>query len=232
MVIYGSRPVEELVRNAPHAIREVFVTDTARGGSLGVDAAIRTVDKNELDRITDGGNHQGIAVRVAEFPFSSLDAIIAATEDEPRARVVILDQVQDPQNLGAILRTAAAFGVHGVLIPKDRAATVTPAVVRASAGFAFSVRVARVTNVARALEQLKEAGYWTVGAVVEEGVPPWEIDFDMKTALVVGAEGPGIRRLVAEACDFRVAVPMAAGVDSLNVSVSTGVLLYEIVRPR
>ena len=130
----------------------------------------------------------------------------------------------------SIQRAAAAFGVHGVLIGKDRSAQVTPAVIRASAGLAYRVPVARVTNTSRALEDLKDAGFWAVGAVMGDAQPPWAIDFDMKTALVMGAEGSGIRKLVAENCDLRVEIPMAQGVDSLNVSASAAVLLYEIAR--
>lgn len=230
MVIYGARPVQEVLQNAANALRELIVDDERKATELGADVRVRIVDTAKLDEICEGGNHQGIAAEVIDFPYTSLAAIRDATRDRGRACVLVLDQVQDPQNLGTILRTAAAFGVDGVLIGKDRSAQVTPAVIRASAGLAYRVPVARVTNTSRALEELKEAGFWTVGAVMADAQPPWAIDFDMKTALVMGAEGSGIRRLVAQNCDFRVEIPMAEGVDSLNVASSTAVLLYEIAR--
>jgi 23S rRNA (guanosine2251-2'-O)-methyltransferase len=145
---------------------------------------------------------------------------------------VVLDSVQDPHNLGAIIRSASVFGADAVIIPRDRAVGVTPVVVKASAGATEHMPIARVTNLARALEQLKQAGVWTVAAVADDAQEPWNLDLTGPIALVMGAEGKGLRPLVAKTCDFRAKIPMAGQVASLNVSVASGALLYEAVRQR
>lgn len=238
MYIYGVHPVEELLISVPDKVQKILCEDPALAKFSRVcelaDArglALGRADVRELDRLTDGGNHQGIAVQTRPFEYDSLHNLIDLTANLPRACILILDQIQDPQNLGAILRSAAAMGVHGVLIPKNRAAGVTPAVVRASAGQALKVRVALVTNIARALDELKENGWWAVGSVVGPGSRDlWQIDFDMKTALVLGSEHQGLRRLVGEKCDFKAHIPMQLGVESLNVASAASIMLYEIRR--
>jgi 23S rRNA (guanosine2251-2'-O)-methyltransferase len=171
------------------------------------------------------------------FRYRELDELVAlaAAAGEPPL-LLVLDGVQDPQNLGALVRSAHVLGAHGVVVPKDRAAHVTPSVVKASAGATEHVAIALVTNLARALEELKAAGVWTVGAVVEpggdEGAAPWEVDLAAPTALVLGAEGAGVRPLVARGCDLRVRIPMAGRVASLNVAAAGAILLYEAARQR
>ena len=230
MIVYGQHPVEEILDVAPEQIRRVVADHGGRFDGLEIPASVeRTVDGAELDRITDGGNHQGIAAVLGDFQYTGLREILAAVESAATACVVVLDQVQDPRNLGAILRSAAALGADAVLIPKDRAAQVTHTVVRTSAGLAYHVPVCRVTNVARTLEELAEAGFWSVGMAMDGETELADIDFVMKTALVLGGEA-GIRRLVLERCDFRARIPMAAGVESLNVSVAASIALYEIAR--
>ena len=166
--------------------------------------------------------------------YAELDEVLEGLGERAEALVVVLDQVQDVGNLGAILRSAAAFGAHAVVIPRDRAASVTAAVVRTSAGQALRVPVAQVVNIRRALEQLKEVGFWVVGTQVEPGQrtqEPWGIDMEhTRVALVLGGEHGGVRRLVGETCDFQARVPMAPGVESLNVATAAGVLMYEVVR--
>lgn len=240
MRIYGIHPVEELLSVAPDRVTTVYASDagassmeTIRKLVADSDALIEPADNARLDELAHGGNHQGVVAEATPFQYVELDELIERTEDASRACLVVLDQVQDPQNLGAILRSAAAMGVDGAVIPKDRAAGVTGAVVRASSGQAFRVPVAQITNVARTVDRLKEHGYWSVAAEMDaDSQDLWDIDFDMKTALVIGSEHSGIRRLVHEKCDFYARIPMESGVESLNVAAAATVLLYEIRRQR
>jgi len=188
------------------------------------------VDPPDLDALCGNGNHQGVALEGREFAYQDFDAWMEGLAAAPRACALVLDQVQDPNNLGAILRTAAACGVAGVVLPERRAAAVTPAVIKTSAGQALRVPVCQVVNVARALEQLKEAGFWVVGAATRAGQAPWDVKLPEKVAVVMGSEGAGMRRLVEEACDLKVSLPLAPGVESLNVSVAAAMLVYEVMR--
>lgn len=238
MHIYGVHPVEELLSVAPGSVEAVYYSNSAadrlqdvfeRAGTFGI--ACRSVDPNKLDGMAEEGNHQGVVAVTIGFEYTDLRGLIEATDQRSQAGILVLDQVQDPHNLGAILRTAAAVGFDGVVIPKDRAAPVTPTVVRISAGCAFRIPIARVTNITRTLETLKEERWWTVGTRMGQGDPkPWEVDFDMKTVLVMGGEHRGMRRLVEETCDLYTELPMAQGIDSLNVSAAASALLYEVRR--
>ncbi len=232
MIVYGRHPVEELLGVAPDELERLVVDRRDRADGLSLPDGLRVdIDSDELEQITRGGNHQGIAAVLGPFRYTPLGELLAAVEERTTACVVVLDQVQDPHNLGAILRSVAAFGADGVIIAKDRSASVTDTVVRTSAGLAYRVPIARVTNIARTLREMKEDHrFWAVATVLDGDTDVWDIDFQMKTALVMGGEGPGIRRLVDETCDFRARIPMSSGVDSLNVSVATGVMLYEIAR--
>lgn len=238
MYIYGIHPSEELIKTTPDQIDAIYCADPHAGKLEDVRTLVETLglrlrhaSQGDLDRMAEGGNHQGIVVKTRPFEYATLANLLGKTRDAKRACVLVLDQIQDPQNLGAILRSAAAMGVDGVIIPKDRAAGVTAAVVRASAGQALRVPVICITNVARTLDELKDEGWWTAGAAAaEHSTDLWDMDFDMKTALVMGSEHQGIRRLVGEKCDFHVRVPMAAGVESLNVASAASVLLYEVRR--
>lgn len=177
--------------------------------------------------------HQGVAVEVAPFeyaPFAELTALVR--EAGPSALVLALDHLQDPQNLGTLLRAALAFGVTGVVIPERREAGITPAVSRASAGAIEHLRVAQVTNLARALSELKAAGLWIVGLDVRGGQPLAEVDLRGPLAIVVGSEGEGLGRLVGERCDFLAHIPMAGTMESLNAAVAGSIALYEVFRRR
>lgn len=194
---------------------------------------VQTASRKELDRLSEGRNHQGVIVEV-EMPKElgenelrdALDAL------EGKALFLVLDQVQDPHNLGACLRTADAAGVQGVIIPKDQAASITPTVAKVASGAAETVPLYKVTNLARSLGWLKEAGLWVAGAAGEAEKTVYETDLNLPLALVMGAEGKGLRQLTRERCDFLVRIPMFGQVESLNVSVATGVLLFEAVRQR
>jgi 23S rRNA (guanosine2251-2'-O)-methyltransferase len=193
--------------------------------------AVRFVDRAELDRMAGNNAHQGVVAVTSAKQYNDLDDVIAAKHGE-HTLIVVLDGVEDPHNLGAILRTADAVGANGVVIPERRAAGVTGAVAKASAGASEHLPVAKVTNIARTLEDLKERNIWTVG-LDERGKQTYDsVDYKMDCAIVLGAEGKGLHDLVAKKCDFLVSIPMLGKVPSLNVSVAAGVVLYELLRQR
>jgi 23S rRNA (guanosine2251-2'-O)-methyltransferase len=234
-VIYGVRPVIEALRSPR---REVFEVLEAAGTAEVAEAAaasgvpVKRVDRARIGELANGGVHQGIVARVGPYQYSGLDEILAA----PDPLVLVLDGVTDPRNLGAILRAADGAGASGVVIPKDRAAGVTAAAVKASAGASEHARVARETNLRRAIDRMKKSGLWVYAAEGEAeregGTPYYALDLTGPVALVLGSEGRGIRRLVREGCDGAVSIPMLGAVESLNVSVAVAVLLYEARRQR
>jgi 23S rRNA (guanosine2251-2'-O)-methyltransferase len=190
--------------------------------------AVEIVDRRQLDRLQPG-HHQGVLAEADPFRYTRLQDLLGA----PRPLVLVLDSLQDPQNFGTLLRTAQACGVDGVVIPEHRSVGVTAAVVSASAGSVEHLRIARETNLSRAIESLKAKNVWVYGLAVDARRPYWDIDWTGASALVVGAEGPGLGRLVRESCDELVSIPMAAGaVQSLNASVAGSLVLYEAYRQR
>ena len=202
------------------------VIDAAK--KAGVD--IKRVDATELDRASHGGVHQGVVASVQDRESLGPEDLVRGATGAPL--LVVLDGIEDPHNVGAILRTVDAAGASGVVRQERHAAPLGGATAKASAGAVSHVRIADVVNIARALEELKEAGVWTVGLAGDAGKRYDEIDYTLPTALVVGAEGTGLRRLVREKCDWLVSIPMQGHVQSLNVSVATGVVLFEAVRQR
>jgi 23S rRNA (guanosine2251-2'-O)-methyltransferase len=209
-------------------LREVFRTAAERGLSL------LEVTRVELDRLTGGAVHQGVAARVPPYDYAHPDDLLelAAGRGSPPL-VVALDSVTDPRNLGAVVRSAAAFGAHGVVVPERRAAGMTAAAWKVSAGAAARMPVARATNLTRQLESYQSAGCMVVGLAVDGEVALPDLDLaDGPLVLVVGSEGGGLSRLVAKACDQLVSIPMASGVESLNAGVAAGIALYEIARRR
>jgi 23S rRNA (guanosine2251-2'-O)-methyltransferase len=195
---------------------------------------VRFEDRGQLDRIANTRDHQGVVALAAARAAATLEDILArANHDKGQiGLVVLLDGVEDPHNLGAIIRTALAAGAHGVVTPERRAAGLTEAVARASAGALAHLPVARVTNLARTMEELKEAGYWLVG-LDEEGEKSYtEVDYTTPTGIVMGGEGKGLHELTRKRCDFVVSLPTTGPVKSLNVSVATGVVLFEALRQR
>jgi 23S rRNA (guanosine2251-2'-O)-methyltransferase len=191
------------------------------------------MERNQLDKLTRFGHHQGVALKTTGYPYVGFEEILAAVEADENATVIVLDHLEDPQNVGSILRTASAVGVTGVIIPEDRACGITPAVARASAGGTEYVKVAHVVNLVRAMQDLKDAGVWFTGLDWGEDAKTYtDIDFRGRTGLVVGAEGNGISRLVRENCDFIAELPMPGGFESLNAGVATAITLYEVLRQR
>jgi 23S rRNA (guanosine2251-2'-O)-methyltransferase len=228
--IYGVRPVTEALRGGR---REVFEVLDATGHVEVAQAAkaagvpVQKVPQARVGELARGGVHQGVAARVGPYPYLDLEDLLAASDP----LVVVLDGVTDPHNLGAVLRVAVGAGASGVVIRKDRAAGVTAAAVKASAGASEHVPIARVTNLRRAIDRMKEAGLWVYAAEVG-GTPYTELDLTGPVGLVLGSEGKGVRRLVREGCDGAVSIPMLGAVGSLNVSVASAVLLYEARRQR
>lgn len=191
---------------------------------------VRSETRQELDRMTNGGMHQGVVAQAEARPVLDLDDLLSNARTP--GLILALDGIEDPHNLGAILRSACAAGVDGILLTERRSAGLTETVERVSAGAMEYVRIARVPNLVRALERLKEAGYWTVGLAGEAPQTFWQHDFLLPTVLVVGAEGKGLHDLTRKTCDFLVSIPMQPGVSSLNASVATGLVLFEVVRQR
>ena len=198
-----------------------------------LDISIEKVERKKLDKLADGMNHQGVVLEVAlPEELSENDLKVAVEHLSENALFLVLDNVQDPHNLGACLRTADATGVHGIIITKDNAVGITPTVCKVASGAAETVPVYVVTNLARTLRWLKTEGVWVIGTAGETESILFKSDFTVPMALVIGAEEKGMRRLTREQCDFLVKLPMLGTVESLNLSVATGVLLYEVLRQR
>ena len=192
---------------------------------------VQRVEADVLDRLAKRGVHQGVVADAEEVSTDySVEDLVRGARSQPL--IVVLDGVEDPHNLGAILRTADGAGVDGVIVQNRRAAALGGAAAKASAGAVSHVRIAQVVNIARAIDELKELGVWSVGLAGDTDIAYDAIDFTVPTAVVVGAEGSGLRRLVREKCDFMARIPMRGHVSSLNVSVATGVVLFEAVRQR
>ncbi|OLE81037.1 MAG: 23S rRNA (guanosine(2251)-2'-O)-methyltransferase RlmB [Acidobacteria bacterium 13_1_20CM_2_65_9] len=237
MRIYGINPVVEALRaKRVTAIRVSPRTDERLTRILRLAEAqgipVRRATADELNRLAGGArhHHQGVVADVHDTADLSVEDLVAGATGAPL--IVVLDQIEDPHNVGAILRTVDAAGADGLVRQSRHAARLDGAAAKASAGAVAHVKIAEVVNVARALESLKEAGVWTVGLTGDAAKRYDEVDFTLPTALVVGAEGTGLRRLVRERCDWLVSIPMRGHIPSLNVSVATGIALYEAVRQR
>lgn len=236
MIIYGVNSVSEALRAG--RLREIRVAGRADervrvllGEAAARGVRVRHTSREALDRDAEGANHQGVVAEVTPLPPASLDDLVHA-KDDGTPLIVVLDGVEDPQNVGAVIRTVDAAGGSGIVRQTRRAAPLAGAAAKASAGAVYHVPVADVVNIARALEELKELGVWTVGLDAGAENPYYGLDLTVPTALVVGAEGHGLRRLVRERCDFVASIPMAGRVSSLNVSAATAIVLFEAVRQR
>ena len=198
--------------------------------------SVRFEDRTQLDRLADSPDHQGVVALAAARETATLEDILAnanaGTGRGEKGLIVLLDGVEDPHNLGAVIRTALAAGAHGVVIPERRAAGLTDTVARASAGALAHLPVAKVTNLARAMEELKEAGYWLVGLDERSDKTYTEVDYTSPVGIVLGGEGKGLHELTRKRCDFVVSLPTTGPVKSLNVSVASGVVLFEALRQR
>ena len=238
-VIEGRNAVIEAFR-AGKTIDKLFVLEHCKEGSLNTvlreakkqGTVINYVKRERLDQMSETGKHQGVIAYIAAYEYGSVEDILKKAEDKgEQPFVIILDDIEDPHNLGAIIRTANLAGAHGVIIPKHRASGLTATVVKASAGAINYTPVAKVTNISKTIEELKEKGLWFVCADMD-GTTMYDLDLKGPIGLVIGNEGKGVSRLVKEKCDFIAKVPMFGDIDSLNASVAAGVLAYEIVRQR
>ena len=240
-ILAGPHVVLEALRAGRRSIRRVWVARAERGGiseviqglarERGVPVEVRP--RADLDRRVKGPPHQGVLAEVGPFPYVGAEDIVSmALRARAAAFLVVLDGIQDPQNLGAILRTAEAAGAHGLILPRDRATGVTPAAVRASAGATEHLPVARVTNLAAFLDRVKGQGVWVVGADPAAGSLLYTADLKEPLALVIGGEGRGLRPLVRSRCDIQVRIPLSGRVASLNASCAAAVSIFEVIRQR
>jgi 23S rRNA (guanosine2251-2'-O)-methyltransferase len=239
-LIVGRHAVAEALAASPRLALELLLAsersaalkrlqDTARRSGIKV----RLVDRVRLDQLSQGSAHQGVALVMSQTPYAKLiDMLNAAAKAGERGLLMVADHLQDPHNLGALIRSSAAAGAQGLIIPRDRACHLSPAVAKAAAGTLSVLPVCRVTNLTDALVSCKKVGLWTLAAHTKGAPPPWELDLRRPLVLVVGSEHNGVGQRLLNACDMFATLPLTAGVDSLNTSVAAGALLFEIMRQR
>ncbi|MDE7018278.1 MAG: 23S rRNA (guanosine(2251)-2'-O)-methyltransferase RlmB [Lachnospiraceae bacterium] len=239
MTIEGRNAVLEAFRSGK-TIDKLFIQDGCQDGPVMTikreakkqNCLVKYVTKERLDQLSETGKHQGVIAHAAAYGYVEVEDILGRAKEKGEAPFIfLLDNMEDPHNLGAIIRTANLAGAHGVIIPKNRAVGLTAAVARASAGALNYTPVAKVTNLAKTIEELKKQGMWFVCADMD-GTTMYQLDLKGAIGLVIGGEGEGVGRLVKEKCDFTASIPMKGDIDSLNASVAAGVLAYEIVRQR
>lgn len=239
-IIGGKHSVLEALRSG-RTINKIWIADNAQkhhvqpifAEAKNAGIIIQTADKRKLDQMAQGIAHQGVVAQVAPYEYADVDDLLARAREKGEAPfLLILDEIEDPHNLGSILRTADCAGAHGIIIPKRRSVGLTATVSKISAGAVEYVPVAKVTNLSQTIEELKKAGVWVVGADVHTDKMLYDVDFTMPIAIVIGNEGKGMGRLVKESCDFNVKLPMAGQINSLNASVAASIFMYEAVRQR
>ena len=239
-MIEGRNAVTEAIRSG-RTINKVFLADGDTDRALGrlaamakdAGAVVVRIDRRKLNEMSPTGAHQGIIASVAAHEYATIDELLAAAESRGEAPLlVVCDELSDPHNLGAILRTAECAGAHGVIIPKRRSVGLTAVVGKASAGAIEYMPVARVSNIAATLRELKQRGVWIFGTAAGGATALYEADLTLPAAVVIGNEGVGMSRIVAEQCDFKVSIPMKGRISSLNASAAAAILLYEAVRQR
>ncbi|MCL5256541.1 MAG: 23S rRNA (guanosine(2251)-2'-O)-methyltransferase RlmB [Chloroflexi bacterium] len=241
-VIYGRNAILEALRGRRRVRKVIFADNIKRGGpvaeiestALAKGVQVQVLPRSNVDGMARGTNHQGVIAEAAPYPYAGLEDIVErARESRENPLILLLDTLQDPQNFGSLLRSCEAVGVHGVVLPEHRSVEVTPAVCHVSAGACEHMLIARVTNLARAIEDLKKLGVWVAGL---EGLPGAqlhiEFDYTAPVAVVVGSEGYGLSRLTREKCDALIRIPMRGRINSLNAAVAGSVVLYEAWRQR
>lgn len=226
MLVYGKNVAIELI-NKKHKINKIYVYNNFSDKSMlqGLSCPIKYVGKDELDKLVDG-NHQGIVLDIPNYKYHDLDELII-----DNSLIVMLDHIEDPHNLGAIIRTCEAAKVSGIIIPKDRGVDVNGTVMKTSAGTLDNVAIVQVTNLVNTIKYLKNNGFWIVGTDMM-GTNYSEIDYSGKTCIIIGNEGSGMSRLVKENCDFIASIPMKGQINSLNASVAAGIIIFEATRKR
>lgn len=233
MIVYGKNVVKNLLDNK-RKINKVYIYEGFNDQKIIFELQKRNIrieycSKKDLDKLANG-LHQGIIVSIPEYEFYSLDDITSNTNN--KSLIVILDHLEDPHNLGAIIRTCEAAGVDGIIIPKDRSVTINATVMKVSAGSLDNVKICSVTNLNTAIKVLKEKGYWIVGTDINSDKDYMDINYSMPTCLVIGSEGFGMSRIIKENCDFVVSIPMYGKVNSLNASVAAGIMIYGVLKNR
>jgi 23S rRNA (guanosine2251-2'-O)-methyltransferase len=245
-LVWGIHPVQEALKACPQAIREIVVDKDKSGSRL--EQILELAQKHAIpvttlpgktkagfgkpDELSEHENSQGIAARIV-LPTLTLHDLLAKLNDVSGPPLLLaLDSIQDPHNLGAIIRSAVAAGVNGIILPKDRSASITGTVIKISAGAVFHIAICTVTNLVNSFNILKEKGIWIFGTTKDASRPIYDTDLTVPACLVIGSEGKGLRPLVAEHCDLNISIPMQSALDSLNASVAAGIILFEIVRQR
>ena len=231
MLVYGKNVAIEMLKNSKD-VKKIILQDNFDDKKINslVEKSklpIEYKQKKEMDHLCKG-SHQGIILDIRDYQYAKLDEIIKSDS----SFIVILDHIEDPHNLGAIIRTSEAAGVDAIIIPKDRQVQVNSTVMKTSAGALNNMKVVSVSNLVQSIEKLKENGFWIVGTALEDSIDYKTIDYSGKIALVIGNEGKGISRLVRESCDFVANIPMYGEINSLNASVASGIMIYEVVRNR
>jgi 23S rRNA (guanosine2251-2'-O)-methyltransferase len=236
--IYGLNPIIEALGSESGRLKKIIVADGRKGDALhniivkakqkGI--PVEVTDRDYLDRIAGRKSHQGVLALCESFSYADVDDLIATDADKKGDLILILDSISDPQNLGSLIRTANCCGAKGVIIPEDRAASVTATVIKASAGAVRHTPVAKVVNLLRTIEYLKEKGFWIYGTDADGGQDIHFMNYDRRIGLVMGSEGKGMRPSIRKQCDFLLSIPMNGKINSFNVSVAAGIIMYEIGR--
>ncbi|MDD2202811.1 MAG: 23S rRNA (guanosine(2251)-2'-O)-methyltransferase RlmB [Bacilli bacterium] len=233
MIVYGKNVVKELLENK-QKIEKAYIYENFNDQNFILalqkqNIRIEYKSKRDLDKLADG-NHQGIIVLIPDYQFSQLEDLLENTTANDL--IVLLDHLEDPHNLGAIIRTCEAAGVKGIILPKDRSVLVNSTVMKVSAGALSNVKICAVTNLNNTIKKLKENNFWIVGTTMDSDSSYMGFDYNMPTCLVIGNEGFGMSRLVSEACDYIVSIPMNGKINSLNASVAAGIMIYGILEKR
>ena len=239
-IVIGRNAVIETLRG-DRTIETLYISNNKLEGSINTIISlakekrvlIKEVDKRKLDSMCDGGVHQGVIVKVTPYKYSEVSDILALAEERGESPfIVILDEVEDPHNLGSIVRTAELFGVHGIIIPKRRTASVSATVYKSSVGAIEHVKIAKVTNLNTTIEGLKQKGVWVYGADIRAEEYSYQVDFSGPCAIIIGNEGRGISKLTVQKCDKLIKIPMVGKINSLNASVAGGIIMYEVLKGR
>jgi len=239
-IIIGRNAVIEALKGE-RTIETLYIANSKLEGSINTIVGIakekriiiKEVDKRKLDSMCDGATHQGVIAKVTPYKYSEVSDILALAEERGESPfIVILDEVEDPHNLGSIVRTAELFGVHGIIIPKRRSASVSATVYKSSVGAIEHVKIAKVTNLNATIEDLKEKGIWVYGADIRAEEYSYQVDFGGPCAIIIGNEGRGISKLTVQKCDKLIKIPMVGKINSLNASVAGGIIMYEVLKGR
>ena len=239
-IVIGRNAVIETLKG-DRTIETLYISNNKLEGSINTIVGlakekrvlIKEVDKRKLDSMCDGGVHQGVIAKVTPYKYSEVSDILALAEERGESPfIVILDEVEDPHNLGSIVRTAELFGVHGIIIPKRRSASVSATVYKSSVGAIEHVKIAKVTNLNATIEDLKQKGIWVYGADIRAEEYSYQVDFSGPCAVIIGNEGRGISKLTVQKCDKLIKIPMVGKINSLNASVAGGIIMYEVLKGR